>query len=56
MPPARQKILGLVKGKLPEEEQEIVDLGLKEVKEGETGKLKEFMMVRGPPIDAGSLT
>lgn len=42
VPPDRQKIVGLVKGKLPGDEQEVVKLGL-----GNTSK-KEFMLVGTP--------
>ncbi|GAA5834106.1 hypothetical protein JCM9279_004216 [Rhodotorula babjevae] len=42
VPPDRQKIVGLVKGKLPGDEQEVVKLGL-----GNTNK-KEFMLVGTP--------
>lgn len=41
VPPARQKIVGLVKGKLPGDEAEVVSLGL--VQPG--GGPKQFMMV-----------
>ncbi|KPV78410.1 uncharacterized protein RHOBADRAFT_33090 [Rhodotorula graminis WP1] len=42
VPPERQKIVGLVKGKLPGDEQEVVELGL-----GNTNK-KEFLLVGTP--------
>ena len=40
VPPSRQKLVGLVKGKLPGDEAEVVSLGL-----GTTGAPKQFMMV-----------
>ncbi|GAA5913996.1 hypothetical protein JCM6882_002593 [Rhodosporidiobolus microsporus] len=45
VPPDRQKIVGLTKGKLPNDEEAVVKLGL-----GDTGstKLKQFMMVGTP--------
>ncbi|BGP12797.1 hypothetical protein JCM10213_008058 [Rhodosporidiobolus nylandii] len=43
VPPERQKIVGLVKGKLPGDEQEVVKLGL-----GDAGKAKQFMMIGTP--------
>lgn len=42
VPPARQKIVGLAKGKLPGDEQEVVKLGLGP---GASAKPKEFMMM-----------
>ncbi|GAA5832277.1 hypothetical protein JCM11251_004304 [Rhodosporidiobolus azoricus] len=45
VPPDRQKIVGLVKGKLPNDEEEVVKLGL-----GDAGatNVKQFMMVGTP--------
>ncbi|CEQ38907.1 SPOSA6832_00398, partial [Sporobolomyces salmonicolor] len=45
VPPERMKLVGLVKGKLPGDEEEVVKLGL-----GDTapGKRKEFMMIGTP--------
>ncbi|GAA5984063.1 hypothetical protein JCM11641_005585 [Rhodosporidiobolus odoratus] len=44
VPPERQKIVGLVRGKLPGDEEEVVKLGL-----GDTSlKKKEFMMIGTP--------
>ncbi|BGP36786.1 hypothetical protein JCM10449v2_000688 [Rhodotorula kratochvilovae] len=45
VPPDRQKLVGLVKGKLPGDEQEVVKLGLGPAA---TGKVKEFMMIGTP--------
>lgn len=45
VPPLRQKLLGLVKGKLPSDEEEVVKLGLTQ------GKTKEFMLVGTPEGD-----
>ncbi|GAA5980083.1 hypothetical protein JCM10908_001528 [Rhodotorula pacifica] len=45
VPPERQKIVGLAKGKLPGDEQEVVKLGLGP---GATSKPKEFMMIGTP--------
>ncbi|GAA5857203.1 hypothetical protein JCM8547_009368 [Rhodosporidiobolus lusitaniae] len=43
VPPERQKLVGLVKGKLPGDEEEVVKLGL-----GDGKKTKEFMMIGTP--------
>ncbi|GAA5864530.1 hypothetical protein JCM3774_005156 [Rhodotorula dairenensis] len=45
VPPARQKIVGLTKGKLPGDEQEVVKLGLGA---SASAKPKEFMMIGTP--------
>ncbi|GAA6047281.1 hypothetical protein JCM3770_001865 [Rhodotorula araucariae] len=45
VPPDRQKIVGLVRGKLPGDEQEVVKLGLGPAG---AGKAKEFMMIGTP--------
>jgi ubiquitin-like domain-containing CTD phosphatase 1 len=42
VPPERQKIVGLTKGKLPGDEQAVVKLGLGP---GASSKPKEFMMM-----------
>ncbi|GAA5922874.1 uncharacterized protein JCM15063_003454 [Sporobolomyces koalae] len=43
VPPDRMKLVGLLKGKLPGDEEEVVNLGL-----GTAGKKKEFMMIGTP--------
>ncbi|GAA5994881.1 uncharacterized protein JCM10292_004410 [Rhodotorula paludigena] len=45
VPPERQKLVGLVKGRLPGDEQEVVKLGLGA---DSVGKVKEFMMIGTP--------
>ncbi|GAA6058687.1 hypothetical protein JCM10212_003375 [Sporobolomyces blumeae] len=45
VPPDRQKLAGLVRGKLPQDEEEVVKLGLGTVP---TGKPKEFMLIGTP--------
>lgn len=42
VPPERQKLVGLVKGRLPGDEHEVVKLGLGA---DSVGKVKEFMMM-----------
>lgn len=46
VPPERQKLVGLTKGKLPGDEEAVVKLGLGAG--ATTGKLKEFMMIGTP--------
>jgi len=46
VPPDRQKLVGLVKGKLPGDEEEVVKLGLGDASSGK--KAKEFMMMYVP--------
>ncbi|GAA5869654.1 hypothetical protein JCM1840_000546 [Sporobolomyces johnsonii] len=45
VPPERMKLVGLVKGKLPGDEEEVVKLGLGDAA---PGKRKEFMMIGTP--------
>ncbi|GAA6036906.1 hypothetical protein JCM8097_006347 [Rhodosporidiobolus ruineniae] len=47
VPPDRQKLVGLVRGKLPGDEEEVVKLGLGEGAAA-GGKKKEFMMIGTP--------
>jgi hypothetical protein len=42
VPPDRQKLVGLVKGKLPGDEEEVIKLGLGD---GTSGKSTQFMMM-----------